>query len=193
MPLGLGLLITCTAGCYYGLSIKESHVSDGLEKVSGLTRYGFGYGGITIGTGVGIDLESNSGFIMMSKGPIKLGAELGGSLRLNTNPLVYSYYEWRPGLGVGTTAGPVLFWLKGGADISNRERSDVLPDPRLYVAASAEANYDIFSGGVEARLVGTKGAAYSFTLLVGKEQRVGVNFNVSRIESAGSITLQKDW
>lgn len=195
--VALGPLVSCHEGqCFYGLAVAEPNHFDQETREYGFKRYGFGHGGIVIGNGIGLDMQSSSGFLLKPfAGPLRGAAEIGGRLWVNTNGAILSHYAWHPGLGVGPGfelfGARIQLLAKGGLNVSNYGYQDILPRFRLYTAAGLYLYTKSVSVGAEAR---TYDGQVHFTadalLHVYKDSTLGARIELLGPQTSGSIIFQ---
>jgi hypothetical protein len=186
-------LATSNTG-YYSFTVMDIGAFDQSIYSMGNYHYGFGYGSLQIGNGVGIDLSSSSGVVLlgMKNKPTEFspmfGMELGGRLKANTNSSVVGYYEWYPGfsLGIQARSGSLQYTLvgKGGLAIGNFGRQDVFPNGAMYLGAGSYLNYGYHSLGAE-HLVFGGSSTQSLSVKYGVDEYRGLSLILAHTQGSG--------
>lgn len=145
-------------GNLYSLEIGDYAHFNQKEKILGFYRYGFGRGSLEIGNGIGVNLSSDGGFTLWGlydsgDGIMpQLGLDIGGRVRVNSNQVVKSYYEWLP----AATWGPqfrlgdvnILLVGKAGAALGTFDKSGILPDASGLLAGALYVNTPFIDLGI---------------------------------------------
>ncbi len=191
---GASIMPVNNGEAHYGFNIGDVNQFDQSEMQLNNYRYGFGYGALQLGNGVGINLQSSSGLTLLGiKGSDKvisplIGAEFGGKIVANTNGNVSSYYQWFPGfsagLQVGGTTGVQMALVgKGGIGLGNWGRRDLWPDGSLFVGGALYLNTPAVSVGLEHLTFGSS-HVYSANLM-GKYENHRITFVGSTMAGRG--------
>lgn len=193
--VSVGPTVDCSYGCFAGVFIGEIEHFNQKDKLYGFRRYGFGYGSMQIGNGIGVDLISSSGMFLTEEAQsIQVGVDIGGRFDFNTNNSVDSFYHWLPGITVGPSY--TLFGYKGfsgfkaGVEIGNYHIPSLIPSFNTYYGAGTYlysqssmigAQYTRSLGGLEA-------ASFSFTY--GSLNKISVYGIIQNNNIQGTIAIQ---
>lgn len=182
--------------CFAGLAARDTNHFDQVTLEYGFPRYGFGYGGIVFGNGIGLDMASSGGFLSKNdKDLFRIAAEIGGRVWLNTNGAVRSHYSWHPGVGFGPSFEfadtRVTMLAKAGIDVSNFGYHDPLPRFRIYGSAGMYVYSRSFGLGAEWL---TRDGQYQVQADIlytsGQDWRLGVRADFLGGQTSGAMVLQ---
>jgi hypothetical protein len=135
---------------FYGVAgLDTNHFNQG-DKYMGIYRYGYGHGGFSLGNGIGLRMQSNSGWrwlggLREAEGIAPIVAlEGGGHLQYNTNSLIHSYYQWTPGLAFGIQTNAkgwrTTMVVQAGPTIGNYSSPNMIPYIESRIGAGFYTN-----------------------------------------------------